>query len=48
MTIEISITGVALLALIMAAPELLVLPFAVVAAAWEIVCSIFVGKRGEP
>jgi hypothetical protein len=48
MTIEISITGVVLLALIMAAPELLVLPFAVIGALWEIVCSIFVGKRGEP
>ena len=47
MTIEISITGVVLLALIMAAPELLVLPFALVGAAWEIVCSIFVGRR-EP
>jgi Ca2+/Na+ antiporter len=47
-TLENSITGVVLLALIMAAPELLVLPFAVVGAAWEIVCSIFVGKRGEP
>jgi hypothetical protein len=48
MTLEISITGVVLLALIMAAPELLVMPFALVGAAWEIVCSIFVGKRGEP
>ena len=47
MTIEISITGVVLLALIMAAPELLVLPFAVIGALWEIVCSIFVGRR-EP
>lgn len=48
MTVHISITGVVLLALIMAAPELLVLPFAVVGALWEIVCSIFVGKREEP
>ena len=48
MTIHISVAGLVLLALIMAAPELLVLPFAVVAAAWEIVCSVFVGKRGEP
>ena len=48
MTLEISITGVVLLALIMAAPELLVLPFAVTGAAWDIVCSIFVGKRSEP
>lgn len=47
MTLEISITGVVLLALIMAAPELLVLPFAVIGAAWEIVCSVFVGRR-EP
>lgn len=47
MTLEISITGVVLLALIMAAPELLVLPFAVIGALWEIVCSIFVGRR-EP
>lgn len=48
MTLEISITGVVLLALIMAAPELLVLPFALVGALWDIACSIFVGKRGEP
>ena len=47
MTLEISIAGVVLLALIMAAPELLVLPFAFVGALWEIVCSIFVGRR-EP
>lgn len=48
MTIHISVAGLVLFVIIMAAPELLVLPFAVVGAAWEIVCSIFVGKRGEP
>jgi hypothetical protein len=48
MTVHISVAGLVLFVIIMAAPELLVLPFAVIGALWEIVCSIFVGKREEP
>ena len=48
MTIEIIITGVVLLALIMTAPELLVLPFALIGALWEVLCNVVTGKREEP
>ena len=48
MTVHISVAGLVLFVIIMAAPELLVLPFAVIGALWEVLCNIVTGKREEP